>query len=141
MTRFATGAAAGLLALGLLSARAIAADPGIDQALARGDDVQVGVGVVCDTKDQIQRFAKLSEQDGDVAQAIKSVNTEAKNPAACAQIMAAFVRGKDVAEVHRAHDALQVAEITILAVPEGNRWQVVSPVKQYTAFPVKGMEI
>lgn len=138
--RTATIASVGLLALALVSARATAADPAIDQALAHGD-VQVGVGVVCDTSDQIQQFAKLSEQDGNVAKAIKAVNTAAKNPAACAQIVAAFVRGKNVGQVHRAHDSLQVAEITILAVPEGNQWQFVSPVKQYTAFAVKGIEI
>jgi hypothetical protein len=83
----------------------------------------------------------LSGENGDVAQAIKTVNTEANNPSACAQVVAAFVRGKDLGEVHRAHDSLNVVEITILAVPENNQWQFVAPVKQYTAFPVKGFEI
>ena len=138
MIRFAAGASTALLALSLVSGSATAENQ-LDQISA--EDVQVGVGVVCDTDMQIKRFATLSEQAGDVKQAINTVNTEAKNPAACAQVVAAFVRGKDVAEVHRAHDSLTVAEITILAVPEGNQWQMVSPVKQYTAFPVKGIDI
>lgn len=137
MIRLATGVSAAVLALSMLSGNATAEDQ-LNQISA--ENVEVGIGVVCDTDAQIKRFASLSEL-ADVTQAIKTVNTEAKNPAACAQVVAAFVRGKDVAEVHRTHDSLTVAEITILAVPEGNNWQMVSPVKQYTAFPVKGIEI
>ena len=149
MNRIATGASVALMALTLASANATADNPRPDQVLPGGDtqiaippgDVEVGVGVVCDTGDQIKRFAVLSGEDGDVARAIRTVNTESNNPAACAQVVAAFVRGKEVGEIHRSHDSLTVSEITILAVPENNQWQFVSPVKQYTAFPVKGFEI
>ena len=139
MIRIAAGASVTLLALALVAPKATAENPQIDTAL--GKNVQVGYGVVCDTRDQVEQFAKLSERDGNVANAVNAVNTEAKNPAACAQVVAAFIRGQNVGEVHRAKDSLAVAEITILAVPEGNQWQFVSPVKQYTAFPVKGYEI
>jgi hypothetical protein len=148
MNRILTGASAALLAFTLGSANATADNPGAEEALAGSTeiaippgDVQVGVGVVCDTGDQVKRFAALSDQEGDVALAIRTVNNEADNPAACAQVVAAFVRGKDIGEVHRDHDSLAVAEITILAIPEGDQWQFVSPVKQYTAFPVTGFEI
>jgi hypothetical protein len=148
MIRIATGASMTLLALSLLSASAIAQGPqnaSIPQSPQAGEvpsgDVQIGIGVVCDTGDQVRRFATLSDKGGDIAQAIKVVNKEADNPAACAQVVAAYVRGKDMGEVHRDHDSVTVAEITIFAVPEGNKWQFVSPVKQYTAFPLKGIEI
>lgn len=139
MIRIAAGASVTLLALALVAPKATAENPQIDTAL--GQNVQVGYGVVCDTRDQVEQFAHLSERAGNVDTAIKAVNDEAKNPAACAQVVAAFIRGQNVGQVHRAKDSLAVAEITILAVPEGNQWQFVSPVKQYTAFPVKGYEI
>jgi hypothetical protein len=137
MNQIIKSAAISLMAASLLSATAIAED-----AVQRtpGSDISVGTGVVCDTAQQVERLASLMEQ-GNVESAVSTVNTEANNPRACGMVLAAFVRGDEVGEVHNANKALKVVEITILAVPVGNQWQYVAPLKQYTAFAPKGVEI
>ena len=138
MTRVATGATLAALTF-LLSGAAIAG--GRQPADIHASSLEVGIGVVCNTKEQAAKFARLSDETGNILQAIKTVNAEAENPTACGKLIAAFVRGRSVGEVHRTHGSVKLAEITIVAVPDGKGWQRVPPVKQYTAFALKGIEI
>lgn len=138
MKRIAKRAALSVLAVSLLSASAIGAE---EQKQDQSSNIQVGQGVVCDTAQQVERLTSLMAKEGGVATAIKTVNDEAKDPRACGMVMAAFIRGDEVGEVRNAAHALKVVEITILAVPVNNQWHFVSPLKQYTAFPLKGIEV
>jgi hypothetical protein len=78
---------------------------------------------------------------GSVENAVSAVNSEVSNPRACGVVLAAFTRGEEVGEVRNANRAMKVVEITIVAVPVGNQWHYVTPLKQYAAFPTKGVEI
>ena len=103
--------------------------------------VQVGQGVVCDTAKEVERVASLIGRAGDANDAVKVVNEETGNPIACAAIQAAFVRGAKLHQIHTAKGSLQVVEITILAVPLNGEWHTVTPVRQFAAFALKGIEI
>jgi hypothetical protein len=130
-----------VLAASLISATAIAEDNGQNGQNRPAGDIHVGQGVVCDTVKQVERLTSLMGESGNVENAISAVNTEAANPRACGMVLAAFVRGGEVGQVRNAHRSLRVVEITILAVPVGDQWHFVTPLKQYAAFPEKGIEI
>jgi hypothetical protein len=123
-----------------LSVGAMAAESQNEGRTVPEDAIVIGQGVVCDSAQQIKHFATLLE-GASVEDAVNIVNQEADNPIACAAVMAAFVPGKDVDEVDREGRSLRIVEITIIAVPLNGQWHVVSPTKQYAAFPLKGMEI
>jgi hypothetical protein len=132
-------AAVSVLAASLVSATAMADENRLQQPPQEG--LNVGQGVVCDTVQQVERFTALMGASRDIEKAIDVVNGEARNPRACGMVLAAFVRGDEVGKIQNGGRSLQVVEITILAVPVGNQWHFVSPLKQYTAFAPKGVEI
>lgn len=136
MGPFTKFAAPLMLAASLVSGTAIAAE-----GLKPAGDVHVGQGVVCDTAQQIERFTALVGGSKDVEVAVNTVNTEAENPQACGLVLAAFTRGDEIREVRNGERSAKVVEITILAVPVGDQWQSVTPLKQYTAFPNTGVEV
>jgi hypothetical protein len=140
MTQISKPAILLALAASLLTGTAIAGETEY-AARTAPDDIQVGQGVVCDTAEQVQRITTLLDESPSVENAITTINTEASNPRACGLVLAAFVRGNEVAEAHKGVRSLKVVEITILAVPVGNEWHFVQPLKQYTAFAPKGIEI
>jgi hypothetical protein len=139
MAKFAKSAALVVLAASLVTANAIADES--QKQDKSPDGIHVGQGVVCDTVEQVERFTTLMGESSNLEHAVNIVNTEAENPRACGMVLAAFTRGDEVGEVRKANRVMKVVEITILAVPVGNQWHFVSPLKQYAAFPVKGLEI
>ena len=145
MLRFATKRAAPLMLALCLLVPAITvgnADEADGNGLAiRSGEVYVGQGVVCDTAGQVERFAAVLDDTGAVDNAVNTVNEETHNPAACALVLAAFVPGQEVAQVRHKGGLVRVVEIIILAVPVGDDWKAVDPLKQYAAFPAKGLEI
>jgi len=131
-----------LLTAVLLGSSAIAGEPTEKGPQGnRTDGLLVGQGIVCDTAKQVERFTTLIEKARDDEHAMNIVNEEASNPVACAKVLAAFVRGEEVANVRNAKGLVAIVEITIIAVPVGDQWQFIAPLKQYAAFPTKGINI
>jgi hypothetical protein len=132
--------AASLAAAALLFAGGAVAEENQHQ-IPPGTDLSVGQGVVCDTAQQVRRFSELLGESRNLEKSISTVNTEAENPRACGMVLAAFVRGDEVGEVRDGATTAKVVEITILAVPVNDQWHFVTPLKQYTAFKSKGVDI
>ncbi len=53
----------------------------------------------------------------------------------------AYIRGDKVGEIHFKTQPLDIAEITVIAVQDGNHYEPVSPQKQITVFEVKSEEL
>ena len=64
-------------------------------AQARQVEIQIGESLVCDTQEQVQRFAVLF--DGDLQRTASAVNEEVKDPTACAVLAIA----RDRSNPHR----------------------------------------
>lgn len=60
----------------------------LSAAVARAQDLPIGRGVVCDTPEQVARFAALF--DGDPDDAITRVNSESDEPNACGVVSVMF---------------------------------------------------
>jgi hypothetical protein len=63
-------------------------------APSQAADYEVASSLVCDTQEQVERFAALFA--GNAQAAIRVVNAEQKNPTACAMMNIAFMRGNQL---------------------------------------------
>jgi hypothetical protein len=115
----------GLVLLGALSAPAKAESP-----IAPTDQVLFGPGLICDTKDQAERFVSLLGDNVEAALGI--VNEEAGTPNACMMATMGFVRGGIVSEVLRHATVIDVVEVTVMAVATNLGLQPIEPKKYFS---------
>ena len=101
----------------------------------------VGVGVICDTAEQVERLVSLQTVGTPPERAILVVNQEASNPRACGVAATAFVPGKALANYSVSGGTIRVLEITVFATATEAGWQKVPAQTQYTAVFVKSEEI
>src|ERR1043166_4311323 len=75
---------------------------------------EVGVGIVCDTALQVERFVALSTGGKAPEAAVELVNLEANNRQACGAVAIAFVPGKIVRTIAVTGGTMRVTEVTIV---------------------------
>jgi len=95
---------------------------------------QVGVGVVCDTADQINHYLRVHKGGLAPEAAVKVVNKERKKARACGIVAAAFIKGEEVATMAVEGGMMKVFQVTIMAAVTSTGWQRVSPLVKYTAI-------
>jgi len=91
----------------------------------------VAHGLICDSPQQLHRFVEMRNQGREADEAIRTVNEEANNPIACGTVMAAFAAGKPVDKMKMRGEAVELVEITIVAISDGAGWTRVPPTTQY----------
>lgn len=94
------------------------------------DNVLFGPGLICDTRDQAERFVSLLG-DG-VETALGTVNREAGTPDACLVTNLGFRRGDTVSEVLRNGAIFNVIEVTVLVVTTQLGLQPIEPKKYFS---------
>ncbi len=90
---------------------------GIDQR-----DIEFGDTLVCDTREQAERY--IAHFKGDSEAAIHAVNREESDPSACGVMSAAFIRGPKIAAVSQGNVGFQIVRILVLGVAN---WKVSVP--------------
>lgn len=103
-------------------------------AVERDRSTEVGIGVVCDSAQQIERYLALQTGGRSPHSAIDTVNTEAHTPHACMMAMIAFVRVNEVNAISAPGGRMRVLQITIVAAQTPQGWQPVPQLTQYTAI-------
>ena len=93
--------------------------------------VETGTGVLCDTRAQIERVAAL---DAEVS-AVQTIN--ASEPKACAYAEVQFIRGASYGQVHHSKHTFEVVEVLVLGFKTQGEWRQLSPMVQWTLFPIK----
>jgi len=101
----------------------------------------VGQGLICDSLQQLHRFVDMRNQGRAVDEALRTVNEEAKNPMACGTVMAAYAPGQSVDKMKMRGEAVELVEITVIAVSDGTNWKKVAPTKQYAIRTEPGISI
>jgi hypothetical protein len=104
-------------------------------APAHAEEVETSTGVICNTQKQMERFVALN--DADPQSAIRAVNAEEHDPAACAVASLAFVRGGNPVTVRRRDATFQIVAILVVGVvtPDGVRGIV--PAVYFSLFKVE----
>lgn len=92
---------------------------------ARAHHIEYSTGAICDTQKQAERLAALL--DGNEHTAIAMVNTEERDPRACAVETVAFVRGATLATARNKLQTFEVVEIVAVGVDLGSGVQAIAP--------------
>lgn len=125
-----------ILAIPLACAPALAQQKGEEAAPA------IGQGLICDSAQQLHRFVDMRNEGRQAEEAVRTINEEAKNPIACGSIMAAFAPGKPVDKMKMLGEAVEVIEITVIAIShDGASWTKVPPTTQYAIRTEPGIGI
>ena len=95
---------------------------------------EVGVGLICNSEAQVQRFLALQNADQPLDAAIQLINNEEHDPTACSLAAIAFMRGQEVSVVPAPGGLMKITQITIVAAQTPLGWQRVPGLQQYTAI-------
>jgi len=98
----------------------------------------VGQGVICDTLEQVQRFAALRSDGKKADTALQVVNHDVRGRNACAVAMVKFSGGEPVARLSINGRPATVLQVTVNAVGSGSAWNELSETVQYVLVPENG---
>ncbi|MCC6946917.1 MAG: hypothetical protein IT539_04035 [Bradyrhizobiaceae bacterium] len=133
-------AAAPLLALAFALAFALALPAHAQEQKEPDPDLNIGAGLVCNTKQQVERYVELFQ--GDAKEAAEAVNREAGEPDACTFGVVAFKRGADVTpKLAKDNEMVQVAEILVFGIGTDAGMVQIEPQRWYTLLPAEGVQI
>ena len=98
-------------------------------------EIETSTGVVCNALSQVERFVALNNADPQAA--VRAVNAEANDPAACRVTSIAFVRGEEAATVRKDAAAFQIVRIRVVGLVTANGIRVVSPAYRFALFRIE----
>lgn len=126
----------------LLGAVAQANAQSVSAPLDGGAQAAVGVGIICNTPEQAERFVSLRAKGNDPTKAIAAVNAEAHDARACGVAAVAFMRNQTVATHTMGDRLVQIVRINIVAGFNGTDWQRASnDLIQYAVIDAEGQSI
>ena len=107
-----------------------------EPSAAPNESIDVDTNLICDTRQQVERFVALFDSNkGSAEAAIAGVNAEHATPDACVIATAAYRRGEAVASVKSAHATFDVTPITVVGVYTVNGFERAAPAEFFTLFP------
>jgi len=112
-----------------------------EQGPMANDGAAVGIGMICNTSEQAERFVALRAEGSDPQKAMTAVNDEAKDPHACGMAAIAFRRDATLNSKPIADKLVQVVRINVVAGFNGSGWQPVSGLVQYAVMEGEGETI
>ena len=108
---------------------------------AKNKDPAVGIGMICNTSQQAERFLALRANGREDGSAMQTVNTEANNPHACGLAAIAYVPDGTVGSKTVGAKLLNIVRIHVIAGYNGANWEQVTGMIQYAVIEAKGLEI
>jgi hypothetical protein len=105
------------------------------------DGLTIGVGIICNTPEQMQRLVGLRAGGAEVTGAVTVVNGEANDPRACGVAAVAYMSDKmiDMREVRG--KLVQIVRINVIAAFDGRHWARVPVMTQYALIEPDGYAI
>ena len=108
-------------------------------APAHAHEIETGTVVICDTQEQVERYAQLF--DGDQEAAIRAVNTEENNPNACALVDVSYVQGPDVGMARSSSHAFRIVPIVVVGVNTSRGYGSVTPALFFTPVEINELAV
>jgi hypothetical protein len=98
------------------------------------EDVEVGLGPICDTQKQAERLAALYRDDAHTA--IQTVNAEEHDPSACGVANVAYIRSERIATVRTEQATFEIARVLVVGIVTRAGMRPTKPLVYYSFFPV-----
>lgn len=105
------------------------------------DGLTVGVGIICNTPQQMQRLVGLRMGGAEVKRAIIVVNKEAKDARACGIAAVAYWSDKMVDMKTVEGKLVQIVRISVVAAFNGQQWSRIPAMTQYALMEPEGYAI
>jgi hypothetical protein len=105
------------------------------------EELKVGSGIICDTREQAVRIVALRNEGNEMPQAVLAVNREASNPQACGPAMVAVSQAEEVQKERMDGRSVTVTKMTVKAISDGTSWAKVPDTVQYAIVIPAGEEI
>jgi hypothetical protein len=102
--------------------------------------IQVGTGVLCDTKAQAEHFVAFFNESKSNDAALQQVNDEANQTNACAIDTVAYVVVEEVGKVQSKDGLLSIVSILVVGAHVNGSWIQVQPVPQFTLLLIPGKD-
>ncbi len=103
-------------------------------APARGIEIEIGTGLVCNTQKQVEEFLAFNEADPQTA--VLAVNDEERDPTACGVANLAFVRGHNAITVRTKDATFRITDILVIGVVSDDGIRSVAPSVQFCLFRI-----
>jgi hypothetical protein len=133
--RLSWAAAAAALVLG-------SATPGkVNAQLLEESNIAIGVGIICNTPEQMQRLIGLRNDGKEMKGAVVAVNDEARDSRACGVAAVAFMSDKMIDMKNVQGKLVQIVRISVVATFNGRQWTRVPVMTQYALIEPKGHAI
>jgi hypothetical protein len=104
-------------------------------------NLSIGIGIICNTSDQMQRLVGLRMDGAEVPRAVSTVNTEVKDPRACGVAAVAFMSDKMVDMKNVNGKMVQIVRISVVAAFDGQQWARIPVMTQYALIEPEGYAI
>jgi hypothetical protein len=128
-----------------LAARLICAASALGWAFsanaAEPPQVNVGIGLFCDSAEQVERYLALSGENAAPEDTLRAVNDEAKNSDACGVAAIAFVADERVRTVIHSNGAVRIMRVTVIAAVTENGWLPVPAMTKFTALSAQSVDV
>ena len=102
-------------------------------------DYEVRTNLLCDTREQAERFVALF--NGDAEAAVVAVNAEEHDPTACALMNVAYLRGSQIAMARHGEHAFEIVRILVVGILTETGVKPVQPAIYFSLFGVKEYRI
>jgi hypothetical protein len=136
--RLSWAAAAAVVALWSITSGNVRAEPS-DPTDENG--VAIGVGIICNTQEQMDRLIGLRNDGEEMERAVSAVNNEARDPRACGVAAVAFMSDKMIDMKNVQGKLVQVVRINVVAAFDGQQWARVPVMTQYALIEPEGYSI
>jgi hypothetical protein len=136
--RLSWAATAAALALWSMTPGNVRAEP---IAPVEDNNVVIGVGIICNTPEQMQRLVGMRADGAEIERAVGVVNDEAKDPRACGVAAVAFMSDKMVAMKTVQGKLVRIVRISVVAAFDGRQWSRVPVMTQYALIEPDGYKI
>jgi hypothetical protein len=101
------------------------------------DKLEIGQGIVCDTLQQVERYAALRGDGAETTVALQTVNQEARVPV-CSVALVLFSAGERVGGLTAQGRLLSIIQIRVHAFGNGRVWTKIPATIRYTVTAEKG---
>ena len=105
---------------------------------AAAQETSIGMGILCDTKAQLERVVSLANESRNLQASIIQVNGDTK---ACGVAHVMYVFGEIVGHLQTPDGPRDIARIYVIAGQVNGRWHPIQPQAQYTLFKAKGQPV
>jgi len=136
--RLSWAATAAVIALWSTMAGNVSADPAYP---TDEDNVAIGVGIICNTPEQMGRLLGMRNDGAGMDRAVQVVNKEAKDPRACGVAAVAFMSDKMVDMRNVQGKLVQIVRISVVAAFDGKQWSRIPVMTQYALIEPHGYSI